>query len=235
MTLAFAVLAVFQPLTGVAPAAAQRSSIDPATLLPAVDDLPGQFVYRALPQESIEEPRARLALRMFERTNPGTPRSITRLVVTAAVATDAQIANGVLSSMRAQLEGRGWSFQRSNGLLGDEAFIGRLSVGGPTSRPVERIMVAFRKGSATGSADWEDFADLPNGDAALEVARIVEGRITTAVLDSAPTGSVVRPGLGPSSGADPTAGTTATPSSLSTPTVTPTPTSTAIVIRQLPR
>lgn len=232
--LATLALAVTQLFVG-SPVAAQRAAIDPATLLPTVDDLPARFVNRPLPQESTEEPRVRLALRMFERSNPGSPPSVTRLVVTAAVATDPATAAGVLGTMRAQLEGRGWSFQRSTGLIADEAIVGRLVVGGRTSRPVERVMVLFRRGPATGSADWEDFADLPNGDSALSVARFIEARINAAALEVAPPPEPIRRGIGPSAAAPRMPPRAPAPTSIPTSTATPLPTSTPIVIRQLPR
>jgi hypothetical protein len=230
--LAGAALIVLQSFASSAPADAQRMLIDPATLLPSVDELPGPFTIRPLPQESTEEARVRLALRMFERNNPGSPPNVTRLVVTASAATDATTASGVLSSLRAQLEGRGWSFQRSDGLIGDETIVGRLSVGSPAVRPVERVMIAFRKGTATGSSDWEDYADLPNRDSALGVARIIEARINAAGLDTEPTPQPTTvPGIAPG----PRARQAATSTSIPSPTATPISTPTSDVIRQLPR
>jgi hypothetical protein len=151
------------------------------------------------------------------------------------VATDIATAGSVLSTLRAQLEGRGWSFQRADGLIGDEAFLGRLPVAGPTARPSERIMIAFRRGVATGSSDWEDFADLPNRDSALGVAHIIDGRINAANLQAVPPPAepTVRPD--PGTIPAPRPGATATPASAPGPVLTPVPTSTSVVIRQLPR
>ena len=67
-----------------------------------------------------------------------------------------------------------------------------MSLDPDAERPSEQIIIYFRRGAVNGSVAWLDFADVPNFDFALPVARIIDAHILSVPQDVEGWVSVVR-------------------------------------------
>lgn len=189
LTLALLLAAVLAPADHAIRAAAPGLQPgDPAIYLPTHDELPVGF-------EPVPERDVRLVgigvttiLRWYQRSNPEvSDDDFTFLRLLAEVADSPARADEVFTDTVALWQSGGAVFESLDGVIGQRAVVGHQPFDLENERPSEHVLVFFRIGSFNGGALWGDFADLPNFDYALEMARLIEGRAwaNLQVLDPA--------------------------------------------------
>ena len=160
----------------VAPTAAGQA--DPSVYLPGARELPPGLVHQPdLDRTLSDEGVVSLQRHYVRRAPDSTVGHETRLIVAAEVADSPARAADRLRADTRDIPGQGWSFESLDGVIGDESAVGRKDLDREGPRPSEWVQVKFRIGATLGVAVWGDYADLPNIEEALAVARVIEARM----------------------------------------------------------
>jgi hypothetical protein len=152
----------------------------PADYLLGPDEIPPGFVHDSADDQEVTAEGVVNQRSEYVRSNPEVgPDDVTKLFVGAEVAPSTTLAASAMQTRMASFQSLGWSFEPLNGLIGEEAFVGRGAFAEGNPRPAEGVMVFFRVGAVLGNVVWADFADLPNYDNAMAIARIIESKMWT--------------------------------------------------------
>jgi hypothetical protein len=144
--------------------------------LPPAAELPPRFEHRPELDERVDEADRLIVIRSYIRMNPEVgPDDGTLLQVLAAVNPSGPVASLYPAIVDAWTEG-GYRCSQLLGGPGDQANVCRARFDTDSERPSEGVWVLFRSGEVIGGAQWADFADLPNLDHALAIARALAAR-----------------------------------------------------------
>ena len=150
-----------------APAALAQGQPDPAAYLPTPAELPAGFEHRDDRELSIAG--ASGVVRSY--TAPSGVLSVGVIVTPSAA-----VAETVLAQIPTSLQGDGFTFQASPGLLGDQTLISTKAVGIGDQPSYSGAAVLFRVGALVGEAVLLEQPGPASLDAVLAVARPIARR-----------------------------------------------------------
>lgn len=157
---------------------AQAAPPLPTDYLPGAAEIPPGFVHDPLQDQSPAADGVASLLQFYRRKNPQVaPDDETQMMLGSEVTASTLQAANVLQATSNAFAAKGWRIEPAVGLIGEQAFIGRQSFDVTNPRPSESVMIFFRVGAVNGTAMWADFADLPNYDYAMAMARVIENKM----------------------------------------------------------
>jgi len=176
-------------------ASAFQSLAEAAAYLPATNELPPGFSHLPERDTEVSGEGGSAIVRWYERSNPEVaPDDVTGLQLMAGISSSPARADAVFTNTVAAWTVRGFDFQPLEG-IGQRAVVGRKAFDVETQQPSEGVLIYFRIGAFNGGAVWADYANLPNFDYALEMARLMEERAwaNVQILDPPPPSAPIQP------------------------------------------
>jgi hypothetical protein len=147
--------------------AGAQSAADPAAYLPAPAELPAGFVHRD--DRTLSLGGATGLVRSYT-----SPTGI--LSVGVVLTPNAAAADLVLAQIPSSLQGDGFSFQNSPGLLGDQTLTSTKTIGSGSEPAYSGAAVLFRVGGVVGEAVLLEQPGPVSVDAVLAIARPIAQR-----------------------------------------------------------
>jgi hypothetical protein len=203
-------------------AAALAAGLDPndaRSYVPGASEVPAGFVH-VLPDTRLAlATRSQGVAVTYRRPDDGTEL----LIISATLLNPADANDRLLQVQRgAPIDSTATVYPLGRA-LGDDAVVIRTAVESDPDRLRERVRFIFRRGAYIAEVHWTGYADQPNYDQALQVARLIDHRallLAPQITSVVPATVLGEPSTSP---LIPTPPPTATP----IPTVTPQPTPTS--------
>ena len=159
--------------------AIEASRLDDPALAPTSPELPPipSHLPGFIPTPELDsEPRSLGvvgAFRWYGRSDVITGATSARLVTGVTISERTDMARTVFHETVRVLAARGYELERLPGLVSETALVGRRPIA-QANENGEALVVYFQSGLVGGVVEWEEYADHPSIETALNLARLIE-------------------------------------------------------------